>query len=589
MVDKEVLKQDKIDSILEHTKEKELEELKDKKSEAEFIDNIIREVSIRENPEVGSWTEAEKDLYRLDSPDTPVAAEVKLYKKGYRVKIFYDGKLITSITEKSGGKLSVRHFVDLDIAKEFAKDEYQKLNRLTDLTESLTGFNKRLPIDHKGLKAKLIEIDDNIKAWEDSGKEPSETITRSIEGQRRIVEFKIKELEEKKPEKEKVVDKNTESVVENKEDPAGIKGRKFIYEDHIFLIGDFDPEEKRYQLIDFEKGLPVSIYIELEYVDQFIENNKEVIKEKDESVVEGEKTKEPWEMTRDEFWRSAMETDKDGRLFYIDPDTGNKSELSIDQTKQSLLDVFHMPKVEQAIKEGKIDSHPEYYNHPKHLELAPITTWDDAMEYENLFGKNSKEAKKLWLQSAKEYKLKAFETKDKKTKEIFLKKALYASEKANDLGEKELKEIEQEIGKISKSEKSKTAEDYEKLIMEARNQGKNDNDKEIRELYIKAMEIYEKEGDFFSVAEFTERIYGKDDNRTKGAWLKVEQVNKLDDKHSWIQELSEDLEEQEKIKNGFDKILELTNRVDIYEGLLEGALIGIAVNQTKKFYLKHKK
>jgi len=312
-----------------------------------------------------------------------------------------------------------------------------------------------------------------------------------------MIDEKKIELEIEKPEEEKFVDKKDESIVEGEKDPAGIKGKKFIDNldsDLILLVGDFDPKEKKYQLIDFKKKLPLDLFLGLEDMDWFIENHKEIIDEKDKDAVEGEKIKEkePWEMRKQTF---------------VNQEAGK--ELG----KRKLASSIHQLIVEQALFEGK---------------PVPESVLKD---YPDLVTKS--------------------------------------------------------VPELSESEKPKTAEDYEELIMEAKNQGKGD--KEIHEPYRKAMEIYEKVGDFISAAEFTERIYGKDDNRTKGAWLKVAQVEK-EEENSWIEKLSEDSEEQEKIKKVFEKAFELAKQVEAYRHLLRGEkLRQYAKEKTIELYNKHKK
>ena len=52
--------------------------------------------------------------------------------------------------------------------------------------------------------------------------------------------------------------------------------------------------------------------------------------------------------------------------------------------------------------------------------------------------------------------------------------------------------------------------------------------------------------------------------------------------------LSENIEEQEKIKALFGRILEMARKVDAYQGLPEESLKTIAVNKTKENFIKYK-
>ncbi|MEK7075184.1 MAG: hypothetical protein AAB948_00080, partial [Patescibacteria group bacterium] len=56
----------------------------------------------------------------------------------------------------------------------------------------------------------------------------------------------------------------------------------------------------------------------------------------------------------------------------------------------------------------------------------------------------------------------------------------------------------------------------------------------------------------------------------------------------WIMKLSENIEEQEKIKALFGRILEMARKVDAYQGLPEESLKTIAVNKTKENFIKYK-
>jgi len=74
---------------------------------------------------------------------------------------------------------------------------------------------------------------------------------------------------------------------------------------------------------------------------------------------------------------------------------------------------------------------------------------------------------------------------------------------------------------------------------------------------------------------------------------KLKPENKLkefleEEKYSWILELSEDQVEHGKIKELFENILELSKKVDIYEGLDEKSLEQVIINQTKKSFENYK-